>query len=49
MRNPTVSRALGLVDVSAIGRPAVCAQCHIRPLRGKVFDPTAPIHPVAKP
>jgi hypothetical protein len=46
MRNVTVSRALGLVDVSGKGRSTVCAQCHIRPLRGKVFDPAAPVHPV---
>jgi hypothetical protein len=45
MRNRTVARALGLVDVStAKARGAICAQCHIRPTRGKVFDPTAPVH-----
>jgi hypothetical protein len=44
MRNVPLARALGLADVSR--RPAVCAQCHLRPLRGKVFDPNAPVHPV---
>ncbi len=45
MRNPPVARALGLADVSTPkARAAVCAQCHGRPLRGKVFDPTAPVH-----
>ncbi len=50
MRNPPVARALGMTDVSTPkGRAAVCAQCHLssaRPLRGKVFDPNAPVHPV---
>jgi Cytochrome c554 and c-prime len=49
MRNVPVARALGLVDVSGKGRAVVCSQCHIRPLRGKVFDPAAPVHPVATP
>jgi hypothetical protein len=50
MRNPPVSRALGLVDLSTPkARAAVCAQCHRGPLRGKVFDPTAPVHPVKHP
>lgn len=50
MRNPPVSRALGLVDLSTpTARAAVCAQCHLGPLRGKVFDPNAPVHPVNKP
>jgi hypothetical protein len=46
MRNVPVARALGLADVAGPRRAAVCAQCHVRPLRGKVFDPTAPVHPV---
>jgi hypothetical protein len=47
MRNLPVSRALGLVDLSTpAARAAVCAQCHVGPLRGKVFDPAAPVHPV---
>jgi cytochrome c554/c'-like protein len=47
MRNPTVARALGLVDVSTPkARAAVCAQCHTRATRGKPFDPTAPVHPI---
>jgi len=48
MRDPVVARALGLIDVStAKARAAVCAQCHMRATRGKLFDPTAPVH--AKP
>ena len=47
MRNPPVARALGLVDVSTPkARAAVCVQCHVRPTRGKLFDPTAPVHPI---
>jgi hypothetical protein len=47
MRSPAVARALGLVDLSTPkARAAVCAQCHIRPLQAKVFDPAAPVHPV---
>jgi hypothetical protein len=46
MRNPAVSRALGLVDMTTPkARAAVCAQCHVRSTRGKVFDPTVPVHP----
>ncbi len=47
MRNLPVSRALGLVDVSTPkARAGVCLQCHQRPLRGKVIDPTVPVHPI---
>jgi hypothetical protein len=50
MRNPPVARALGLVDLADPKvRAATCAQCHQRPLRGKVFDPNVPVHPVKKP
>lgn len=50
MRSPQVARALGLVDLSTTkARAAVCAQCHARPTRGKVFDPDAPAHPIATP
>ncbi|MEO8705058.1 MAG: multiheme c-type cytochrome [Kofleriaceae bacterium] len=46
MRSPAVARALGLVDMATPkARAAVCAQCHVRSTRGKVFDPTAPVHP----
>ena len=47
MRDLPVSRALGLADLSTPkARAAVCLQCHQRPLRGKVFDPTVPVHPI---
>lgn len=50
MRNPPVARALGLADLSTPAlRAALCAQCHVRPTRGKVLDPNAPVHPVARP
>lgn len=46
MRSPIVARALGLVDVSnAKARARVCLECHARTTRGKVFDPTQPVHP----
>jgi len=45
MRNPPVARAFGLVDISTPkARAAVCAQCHARSVRGKVFDPNVPVH-----
>jgi hypothetical protein len=46
MRSPVVARALGLVDLSTPkARAALCVQCHARSTRGKVFDPTQPVHP----
>ncbi len=51
MRDPPVSRALGLVDLSTPKlRAAVCARCHVasRRTRASLFDPTAPVHPVNK-
>jgi hypothetical protein len=46
MRSPVVARALGLVDLStATAKARVCAQCHARSTRGKVFDPQQPVHP----
>ena len=50
MRNLVVARALGLADLStAKARATLCAQCHAVPTRGKLFDPTAPVHVVKKP
>lgn len=50
MRNVVVARALGLADLSTPkARATLCAQCHVRPTRGKVFDATAPVHPIAPP
>jgi len=49
MRNATVARALGLVDVSTPkARAAVCQACHARATTGRPFDPTAPVHPTKK-
>lgn len=49
MRNGTVSRALGLTDLSTPkARAAVCSQCHSRQTRGTVFDPSVPVHPPVK-
>ena len=48
MRDRPVALALGLADVSAPKlRAAVCAPCHRATTRGSVFDPGAPVHPVA--
>lgn len=47
MRNGPVARALGLTDVSTPKlRAAVCSGCHARPTQGRVFDSSAPVHPV---
>jgi hypothetical protein len=47
MRNAVVARALGLADLTTPkARAAVCAQCHTRTTRGKLFDPTVPVHPL---
>ncbi|MEJ7599096.1 MAG: hypothetical protein WKG01_14400, partial [Kofleriaceae bacterium] len=46
MRSPQVARALGLIDVSTPkARAAVCAACHARATRSRVFDPAGPVHP----
>lgn len=45
MRNPPVSRALGLADLSTPKtRTALCMQCHSRPTTRKPFDTTAKVH-----
>jgi cytochrome c551/c552 len=45
MRDKSLSRALGLVDLSTPKlRAAACAGCHARATSGRVFDPTAPVH-----
>ena len=45
MRNPTVSRALGLADLSTPkARAALCAQCHARATTNRAFDATAKVH-----
>jgi len=52
MRDPPVARALGLVDLSTPkARAAVCARCHLpeRRVKGKLFDPTVPVHPIKTP
>lgn len=47
MRNRTLSRSLGLTDLSTPkARAAICAQCHARSTRGTTVDPDAPVHPV---
>lgn len=47
MRNVVVARALGLADLATPrSRAAICAQCHARTSRGKLFDPDVPVHPV---
>jgi hypothetical protein len=53
MRDRPVALALGLADLSTPmatpkARAAVCAPCHRASTRG-VFDPAAPVHPVARP
>lgn len=46
MRNPTVSRALGLADTSTpVARAKICAACHARGTKSAPFDPMAPVHP----
>jgi len=45
MRNPTLSRSLGLVDVSTPkARTQLCMQCHARMTTSTPFDPTAKVH-----
>ncbi len=45
MRNPPVSRALGLADLSTPkARTALCLQCHARATTSKPFDVTAKVH-----
>ena len=45
MRNPPVSRALGLADLSTPkARAALCLQCHARATTSKPFDVTAKVH-----
>jgi hypothetical protein len=45
MRNPPVSRALGLADLSTPkARTQLCMQCHARMTTSKPFDATAKVH-----
>jgi len=45
MRNPPVSRALGLADLSTPkARTALCMQCHSRMTTSEPFDATARAH-----
>jgi hypothetical protein len=45
MRNPTVSRALGLADLSTPkARTQLCMQCHARGTTAKPFDPAVKVH-----
>jgi hypothetical protein len=45
MRNRTVSRALGLADLSTPkARTSLCMQCHSRGTTEKPFDATAKVH-----
>ncbi|HEX4450570.1 MAG TPA: multiheme c-type cytochrome [Kofleriaceae bacterium] len=49
MRDPALSRALGLADLSTPQlRAQLCASCHKRSTTGRDVDPTAPVHGVRK-
>lgn len=48
MRDLPLATSLGLRDMSTPKlRAAVCAQCHSRATRGRPFDPSVPVHPIA--
>jgi hypothetical protein len=50
MRDRPLAVALGLADMSTSkARAAVCAPCHRAATRSAGFDPSAPVHPVARP
>ena len=47
MRDPPLSRALGLRDVAAPARAAICAACHRAVTRLVPIDLSAPVHPLS--
>jgi hypothetical protein len=49
MRDRPLALALGLADLSTpAARAAACATCHARLTTSRRFDPTAPVHAVAR-